>query len=151
VLVEGAYTSDGGQTWNFLLLPFNLPDPTTSNPVKPFHEATNANVAFDRNESAYVVYSEHADNNASGAIVLQKYDFSGGSPAQTISNSVIYEWIQEPAFNPMLAVDNNLPTFRDVTTGAIQRDPFAGDVYVAWNTENIAPTGATGFNPNVIK
>ena len=52
-----------------------------------------------------------------------------------------------------LAVDSNLATFTDPDVpGYVQTDPFAGNVYVAWSTNNVAPaTVPTNFNPNAIK
>jgi len=152
VIVEGAVSTDSGVTWNEFFLPFNLTDPASANNnPQPFAQATNASVAFDRNDNFYVTYSEHAASNDSGAIVLQKYSFTSASPTQLITNKVLYEWVQDAALNPVLAVDSNLPTFTDPDTQAVQTDAFSGNVYVAWSTNNVAPTNFNNFNPNVVK
>ena len=54
---------------------------------------------------------------------------------------------------PTLAVDTNLPTFTDPTTGnATQTDPFSGNVYVAWaEIDSNTSGGIPGFNPNTIR
>ena len=57
--------------------------------------------------------------------------------------------------NPVVAVDNNVPSFTDPVTGATQTDTMVDKaVYVAWNTNNTAPItvpATVNFNPNIIK
>src|SRR4051794_6785126 len=38
--VEAAVSPNGGASWTRLSLPFNLADPTTSNPVQPYSQVT---------------------------------------------------------------------------------------------------------------
>jgi subtilisin-like proprotein convertase family protein len=158
VRVEGRFSTDGGTTWTPFSLPVNLVDPVLTQagpPVNafPFAAATDPTVAFDRNHSFYVTYSEHSLDFGQGAIVLQKYDFSNATPTQTIADKALYKWaVHDPAFNPTLAVDANLPTYIDSRTGHLINDPYVNTVYVAWNTNNAAPAGAGAtFNPNTIK
>jgi subtilisin-like proprotein convertase family protein/photosystem II stability/assembly factor-like uncharacterized protein len=162
--VEGSWSADGGQTWNALPLPPNLIDPNTSMPTSSFAADTDASVQFDTNNNFYVVYAEHAADNSTGAIVLQKFKFSGAAPtnlapAGSGAYSVAYEWAQPvtansyPAFNPMLAVDNNVASYTDPQSGVTQKDPYSGNIYIGWSTQlgdpkNIA---ANAFNPNTIQ
>ena len=54
-----------------------------------------------------------------------------------------------------MAVDDNIASFTDPTTGEVQTDISAGNVYVAWATGTVAPASTTSpfrspfFNPNV--
>src|SRR5206468_6978850 len=52
------------------------------------------------------------------------------------------------AIAPTLAVDSNAASF---PPGGPKIDPFSGNVYVAWETNDAAPTGVTTYNPNLIK
>jgi len=167
--VELAFSVNGGQNWLVSgIMPenidFSIPPPKNM-PPPLFADATDPSVAFDRNGNFYVVYAEEnaptlAGRTTAGQIVLQKYSFSGGAPVNIISDKILYQWAaQDPALNPMVAVDNNLRTFQDPQTLATQTDPFVdpvtgiGPVYVAWNMNDTAPTGAdlTKFNPNKIQ
>src|SRR5262249_20406132 len=158
VFVEGATSSDGGQTWvpiNSLGFAAILSDPTTSNPITTFAQVTDASVAFDRNDNFYVLTSQHQGNNGTGspnALVLNKFNFTGATPIQVISNKIVYESTQDQALTPMLAVDDNIASFTDTDANGqpyVQTDPFAGNVYVAWGT-NALPVNPTpgNFNPN---
>ena len=81
-----------------------------------------------------------------------------GGNATINKAGVAYEWDgADAALTPTLAVDDNLPTFSDVNSigqTVTQTDPTAGDVYVAW-TSNDTPSTAeaaapTTFNANRI-
>jgi subtilisin-like proprotein convertase family protein len=154
IRIQAAYSNNGGQNWLSLGVPPNLIDPLSpaTNPA-PFFESTDASVGFDRDHNIYITYAEHSQGNTSGAIVLQKYDFSTAAAAQTITDEVIYSWANtDQAVKPAMAVDNNLPTF--TSNGKTQSDPFSGTVYVAWGTVDVPPapppTPPT-FNPNTIR
>jgi DNA-binding beta-propeller fold protein YncE/subtilisin-like proprotein convertase family protein len=121
VVVEGAYSTDGGQTWHALSLPAVLSDPLQGppGPLNQFSNTTDASVAFDRAHNFYVVDSEHSSQMLSGAIVLQKYNFANTAipPVQTITNQIVHEWMAtgsgsgitgDMAFTPSLAVDSNV-------------------------------------------
>jgi subtilisin-like proprotein convertase family protein len=101
-----------------------------------------------------------------GAIVLQKYSFSGATPRNLAAPgagafSVAYQWVMAatpasyPAFTPMLAVDTNVASYTDPQSGVKQTDPYAGNVYVGWSTQMTAPKNLAGlgnaFNPNTIQ
>ena len=70
--------------------------------------------------------------------------------------TIVYESLQDNALNPVLAVDDNLTTLTDtnpkVNNGQpyTQSDPYSGNVYVAWATNDTPPQGATNFNPQRI-
>jgi subtilisin-like proprotein convertase family protein len=149
----------------------------------PYPVAAEPSVAIDRNENVYLVWSERSTDisrnspNVEGAIVFQKFDFSSGAPIIVqiadqrgvvqgpgggagapvlVNHRILYQYnFADPAVNPVVAVDNNLPTFTDPETGAVQTDPFAGEVYVAWGTNNELSTTNNGWfystNPNVVK
>jgi subtilisin-like proprotein convertase family protein len=157
--VEAQYTRDGGKTWLPLFQSFMEPDPATNNPIKPFQQATDASVAFDANNQAYVLYYEHGPgaptSTSSGNLILRRFDFTTSVPqpvalvpsnpvgAQT--DNIIYQFTQDSAVSPTLAVDANPSA----------TDPYSGTVYVAYATVNVAPpttrVPAINFNPNVIR
>ncbi len=181
--IDIATSTDGGQTWSAVggitqnsvgnTIVQTLPDPTNfSSPQLHYAYATNASVAFDRAHNYYVSFLESqgpdlAGITASGALVVHRYSFGSSSPTAT---STIYQWVgQDPALNPRLTVDSNLPSYTDPVTLKKVTDPFANPttssstgaaadpdqdhVYVTWNTANTAPTsfGLSPFNPNTIK
>jgi subtilisin-like proprotein convertase family protein len=163
-----------------------LPDPI---PNEGLFTASDPSVAFDRNGNFYVVALEHSiasepvnaagqPNNGyghnnleyqAGAVVLQKYSFTGAAPTLTPqvyypgsdpvnpglqTENTLYEWAtpnSNSVMNPTVAVDGNAATYTDPTTGATQTDPQSGNVYVAWNTHYKGPDNSgVYFNPNVI-
>src|SRR5262249_4079738 len=166
VVAEGAFTTNGGQTWLNFFLPPNLIDPGSSpmNP-QPYDHATMPSVGFDRNHNFYVVYAEHnndvgAGYVSTGAVILQKYDFTSGVPVKITlpdeagfsSGKLLYQWRnQDSAVLPTLVVDNTVSAFTDPDTGRTQTNPSAGTIYVAFGTQNTAPQNAQNFNPNVIR
>src|SRR5262249_59844934 len=101
---------------------------------------TDPSLASDRLHNFYVVWSEHRTDNSAGAIRIQKFNFSSGSPSSVnlsnTPNGVLYQWAatsaaaSDPALNPSVAVDtfvgNNgsLNTFTDPITGVTQTDPL---------------------------
>ena len=150
IFVEGAYTADGGTTWNPLPGLTNLangvPDFAQAQDRGPryFAQATDPTVAFDRADQAYVAFSLHSGGNASGEVVLAKFDFAGMVPTGAPSTPrPLYTWTQDAALNPVVAVDGNVASFSDPTTGASQSDPYTGNVYVAWGTRNNLADGNT--------
>ena len=173
--VQGAYSIDGGKTWNTLphasdanVQPDFSVAPSTSAPQPNFPQTTDATVAFGRDEQAYLLTSTH--NATSGVLDLQKWDFSTATSAAapiaatftpaaydelsgfngTPTLNPIYRWqAADSAVTPTLAVDDNVPSFSD--GASTQNDPFAGNVYVAWQTVDAAPKGVTVYNPNTIK
>src|SRR5262249_12782492 len=60
----------------------------------------------------------------------------------------------DAAYNATMLVDTSVQSFPDPTTGAVQSNPYAGSIYVAWNTVDTAPSAATlarDFNPYKVK
>jgi Proprotein convertase P-domain./FG-GAP repeat. len=62
---------------------------------------------------------------------------------------ILYEWVDDPAVQPMLVVDNNPRVFTDPQTGATQTDPNVdpvtgqGPIYAAWSVTDAAFTTGT--------
>ena len=132
---QGAYSVNGGATWTTGF--WNRPsfgDPNNSG--KAYLElGVDPTVAFDRNNNLYIASRVSSGDLRSGAIVLQKFTMSAGGPQQIGGNKVLYDWnggSTEAAQNVTIAVDNNVANFVDPSTGAVNSDPFSGDVYVAW-------------------
>jgi subtilisin-like proprotein convertase family protein len=178
--VTGAYSTNGGRDWLFFApsparrlwdevtgVPASPgPNPTTF-PTFAFTQANSPSVAFDRNHRCYVAVTETNAAQTSGALVLDKFDFTGPNPVTVAydidpfhsgiqASNVIYRWVQDdPVLNPIIAVDNNTPSFTDPQTGATTTDYLTNQpIYIAWNTNNTAPTlvnPSASFTPAVIK
>jgi subtilisin-like proprotein convertase family protein len=158
--LEGNYSTDAGKDW----IPFTVAepelDPATFSPKIPFVQITDPSVSFDRNHHFYVVSVEQNNpataTTLSGAIVMQRFDATNMSPTSlpvqdlTLGNpktdpsiqpgdTVIYRWYgQDPAANPIVAIDTNTPLFTDPTTGQVQTDTLATMVAIpAVTTGNI--------------
>ena len=141
VFVEGAYSTNAGLSWTSLRGTLGNTrtdfDQSQANGARFFAQVTDASVAFDRNNQFYVLSSPHSGDYGAGELLLQKFDFSGSAPTQVFTNQPVYRWTQDPAFRPVLAVDSNLASFTDPDdAGYTQTDPFVGNVYVAWSTNN---------------
>ncbi len=144
-------------------------------------------VAFDRQENFYIVSIQAQQSSspgtittldASGAVILQKFNFSGSAPVRKtlaatlnpnpgskfpaqVDTKVLYQWTGvDSAITPVIVVDTNVRTYTDPTTGAVQLDPTVdatsglGPIYVTWSTHNTAPQSTTPnpfFNPDAIK
>jgi subtilisin-like proprotein convertase family protein len=169
VYVDAKFSLNGGQTWSTFSPGQPSPevilgDPNTVNPVLPYQQQTNPSVAFDRNGNFYLLVDQHNGAGTSGALVLEKFAFTGDTPVQERFNNgvdkgldfkVIYQWLPpgDQAFEPTMAVDDNVASFTDPTTGDVQTDPSSGNVYIAWATGTVAPavnTLGALFNPNTI-
>jgi subtilisin-like proprotein convertase family protein len=127
---------------------------------RSYTDTTGASVAFDRTGRVYVTATEHNADRTSGAVVLYAFDFNDGSPTLVdldprdlndgafgeteggfpspfpSSAAVLYRWLgTDAALNPVVAANNNPPSFTDPETGRTVVDTLAGKaVYVAWNT-----------------
>ncbi|WP_406701360.1 Ig-like domain-containing protein (plasmid) [Singulisphaera sp. Ch08] len=158
VFIEGAYSNNGGQTWTSLsgLGTGLLTDPTSpaTNQI-PYSQATDASVAFDRNGNFYVLTSQHTNStgpNSPNALVLNGYNFTTNTASQFLSK-VVYQSTQDMALTPMLAIDDNLSSYTDtdaLNQSYTQTDPYAGNIYVAWATNDQPHQNAVNFNPNRI-
>ena len=183
VVLEAAYSVNSGQSWLPLFgEPTNgsistdpeLLDPTTSGPTVPYKYVTSPSVGFDETGNFYIL-SEYqnattAASSSSGAVVLQKYGFTGSTPRVTNFNNnqqtadpyglseanlkIIYQWLSagsnDQAVDPTMTVDDNLSTIPAGVTS--QADPYSGNIYVAWagiDVDTAIPI--TGFNPNRTK
>jgi subtilisin-like proprotein convertase family protein len=170
VLVDAEFSLNGGQTWATFSPGQPSPevilgDPNTFNPVLPYLQQTNPSVSFDRNGNFYLLVDQHNGAGTSGALVLEKFAFTGDTPVSerftngvnTGSNfNIIYQWLPagDQAFDPTMAVDDNVASFTDPTTGDVQTDASTGNVYIAWAGGAVAPAfNFLGplFNPNTIQ
>jgi subtilisin-like proprotein convertase family protein len=174
--VKAAFTMNAGGSWNSLSptlsndsLPANLTDPlhSSTTTVVSFPVSSDPSVAFDRNGFFYILESEHAVDNSSGALVLFRGQVTsgietfpqqighqfGGPLDDPTQGKILYEWVGDQVVRPSLAVDAGVSTFTD--QGVMQTDPSAGNVYVSWATNNAVPSGTlpagTPFNPNTIR
>jgi subtilisin-like proprotein convertase family protein len=151
ITVRGSFSKDGGSTWTNFSMPGNMFDPSVAPPAPPVQlpQATDATVAWDRDNNFYVTYAEHNAGSTVGFLVLQRFNFtSGGTPALTLPNQIVYSWLNaDSVFHPYVAVDNTFPV--DPDTGIVNKN--AGNLYVAWSTIDTAPTGFVNFNPNSVK
>src|SRR5207244_1408795 len=120
------------------------------------------NVAIDRSGQLFMTYVEHNPDYSSGYIIMQKFDFSGATPATLEINRILYGWAgpspnsSDAALNPNIVIDNNPISFTDPVTNATQVDPFGGAIYVSWTTRLAPPNGGNPpppptFNPNTIQ
>ena len=189
VVLEAAFSVNAGQSWlplfsaplnvNNLPIGPQLLNPATSGPTVPYTFDTSPSVGFDDSGHFYIL-SEYenaatAAASSSGALVLQKYGFSGSSPNQEQfpnnqqtpnpysgfgffggSNNlkVIYQWLasgtNDQAVDPTLTVDDNLSTIPAGVTS--QADPFSGNVYVSWASIDVNTSiPIQEFNPNRTK
>jgi subtilisin-like proprotein convertase family protein len=184
-----SYSTDGGRDWYTMLADTAFGDSRQFDPRKdqrgpfqPYDQVSDASVAFDRQHNFYIIDSQHSAGFTRGELILYKFDFSqtngtgGNSPVSVETNpdntgatgtfvTKLYQWdTDDPALNPTIAIDTNVPTFTDPQTGDTQTDPNTnpGDplhppiIYVAWNTNNTVPRPFPGgsipnFNPFVIK
>jgi len=190
VIVEAAYSTNAGQVWhpfqgepgNDLSIPVSTEvlDPTTSGPTVPYKYDTEPSLGFDASGNFYLLstYSNGPDfsSSSSGALVLQKYDFTGNAPVQLGfptdqtapayneffgalgAINILYGWSSSSSddtiTHPTMQVDSNLPSFTDPTTGQVQTDPYSGDIYVSWSGIDVKPSlflPVSLFNPNRIK
>jgi len=154
IVVEGKYTINGGQTWtNLPGLGGVLTDPTsTATPPIDYAEVTDVSVAFDRDNNFYVLSLQHTSSigpNAPNALVLNGYTISGNVVAQKagVVNKVIYQSTQDRAITPMLAVDDSVRVANS-DPAYDQSNPYSGNIYVAWATNDQPQQNATNFNAN---
>ena len=83
-IVEGAYSTNGGTSWQSLTLPglqaqIDLSQSQANGP-KYYTEITDPTIAFDGQHQLYLSYSEHSNTYSAGAIELEKFSFSARSP-----------------------------------------------------------------------
>ena len=135
--VAGRYTTNTGTTWSNLAFP-----------ASGFPEASSPSVSFDLAQNVYVTAAMHDAGSVTGAILLYKFNPAFAlvdldPVAAGVNPSVIYRWANDdPAYNPYVAIDTNLPSFTDPVTGGVQTDSLANSlngrpkaIYVAWNTD----------------
>ncbi|MCZ2343320.1 MAG: proprotein convertase P-domain-containing protein [Bacteroidales bacterium] len=178
--VRVQYSTDGGLSFQQFFTTEPAPNTTESRKVRDprssfsstkFATTSSPAITFGRDGSIYLVHSESdADKSKAGVIVVHKFDWLPSDTAPTVENlnndpirngfttrgNVVYRWLnQDPALNPTIAIDNNIPTYTDPVSGAVQTDTMVGKaVYVAWNTNATKPfidaTNTYTFFPNTI-
>ncbi|HEY2783354.1 MAG TPA: hypothetical protein VGJ05_00120, partial [Fimbriiglobus sp.] len=144
---------------------FNLAqiaDPAVSTTtVTKFTQAFQPSIAYGRDGMVHIVYVQGNADKSSGILVYDNFQWKAGAAtpiASSVSTQILRQWTgsNDPAFNPVVAVDNNVAVYTDPVTGITSRDPLAdpSHVYVFWNTK-AAPTTqlapAQVFNPSVIE
>jgi subtilisin-like proprotein convertase family protein len=155
------FSTNGGGTWtNFFGGGRDLDPNTPANNRRPYTRTTQQSVAFGRDGTVYLAFIEHDDSKNSGALVVDRFNFSGAFPTY-LGRTLIYRWVgQDPALNPAIAVDNNLASFTDTNEfgqTVTQRDTTTGTVYLAWNTDAqheraVQDAGLVSFwNRNIIE
>ncbi len=146
IRTQGAFSVDGGLNWQALALPLPIFDPLAApTATTRLTRALDASVAFGRDGSVYIVDAQHFTASARGALVMQKLDFRGAAPVPAIADKILYAWNTDAAIDPIVAVDDTLSTYVDPRTGATVTNPFSGNVYVAWGTDDSLGS------PNTIK
>ncbi len=161
-VVQGAYSNNGGVTWtSFSPGPGPMFDeavaPASDGSRTRYTQTTNPQAAFDNNGQLYVLTQQSNAGNSSGALILRKFNFSGNTPT-TVFDKIVHQYVQDPVFNPTLTVDDNQKSFVDPVTGAAQTDSYAGNVWIAWSTNEAKPTDIFNhddqglvWNPNSIQ
>ncbi len=151
--VEGAYSTNGGTTWNAMgKVSATIGDFTsTATPQPVFAQGSDASVSFDRSGNFYILSSQHTADSSAGELLLEKYNLSaGGALTQSVNNQRVYVWNGDGVLKPTMAVDNNLASFSD-GGGTTQTDPTAGNMYIAWESNDATPPNTGNWNPNTIR
>lgn len=147
-------SSDAGQTW-LPVFGFGSTrlDPSTGNPANTgvnYVNSSSPSVAFGRDGTLYFVYLTHNADKSTGMVMFQKGTYSTFGSIVT-STVRLYQWSgADPALNPVIAVDNNLPT--DPTSGISDTMIDSGTlkskgIYIAWNG-NATPVAQDLIVPN---
>lgn len=149
-------SNDRGQTWVTQTVGnATVTDPLTGTGFIGFTDVDSPSVAFDRAGNLYVAYIQRNLANTSGVLVLDKFSTAVSFLADPVNGRlgitnlnaqrVLYRYTQQdPIFNPVVGVNNLLPTFTDPGSGQVNTNFAAGrGVYVAWNTA-ATQTGFTG-------
>ena len=163
--LAAAFSTDGGLTWNGIgaaagvdtQIDFSQTFPTNGT-VNVFTQTTDASIGFDRGENFYILSTTHNDANTAGVLDLQRFAFPGNAPSFS-GTTAVYSWdgpdggaAGDAVVTPTLAVDTNVPSFTDPTSGVTQVDPFSGNLYAVWGTvDSNTFGGIPNFNPNAIR
>ena len=154
-VVEGAYSNNGGASWNSLGSFGPLFDPATINNTSPpfdYTEVIDPSVDFDSQGNAFVLTLQTL-GASDGALALNELNFSGSTPnaVSLPNNGIIYQWVTgaDGATSPTLAIDSG------TGPGAANTDPYINNVYIAWASIDHAPAGIPApfnaepyFNPD---
>lgn len=157
-----AWSIDQGQTWHTDFIPTAFTDPITALPANATRDlpiASKPSIAFDREHNFYITYTEHNTAQTVGYVMFQGFNFSISeigpqrfTPQNVpmVIDQVLYAWQSaDAAYNPVVAVDTNVPLFTDPTTGQVQTVSNAGEaIYVAWNTAT-GPLASDNVSSNI--
>ena len=140
-VIRARISNDGGLSWNIIPSVIgSRTDPATGTTQAFFPRASKPSVAWDTQGNFYVVATQSsADYRTSGALVMSKYFWAPGasSPTQQFTN-VLQRWlVNEPIYNPTIAIDTNLGT-------TAQSSMTNKGIFIAWNTDT-AGTQAASF------
>ncbi len=152
-----ALSTDGGLSWNPLFTPPVRLDPTTSDPVEPYSQVTDASVAIDRDGNIFLLTVQRNDDNSAGEVILSRYNPQGLGRVDT----TVYQWDQDDdndagglpdtaVLHPDLAIDDTAATFTDVDTGDSINNPHAGNIYITWIGDTPDP-GVDNWNPLTVE
>ncbi len=146
--LTGEFSTDGGQTWTAFNDAVSLTDPTTD---AGFTTVTNPTAAMDQAGNLYIAAIErNANINTAGAVVFERWQFTGAAPSQTGAEAAEdlfplgaapvngqpgsggAQWEgANPIENAVVAVDDNVPSFTDTTAQTV--------------TNAVVATGGTGY------
>jgi subtilisin-like proprotein convertase family protein len=155
IQVEGAISDDGGQTWVSFSPTSDVGVQTepfsTSTPPPFLARVTDASVAWDRTGHFFVLQDQSASDNHAGLLILTKYVMTitptgPTATAQSATAPKAWNLNASPApvfpgvYQPTLAVDNNVPSYKDTTTKVTQTDPNAGNIYIAYIADTPPPS-----------
>ncbi|MGL4423246.1 MAG: hypothetical protein ACRCZF_21470, partial [Gemmataceae bacterium] len=159
--VTGQVSFDGGFTFEtfYTTDKFSALDPRTAkreidpNNKLPYTNSSAPSLTIGRDGSIYLIQAQHDAAKANGAIVANKFVLNAGSYTRT-STTNVYQWYGgvDPAFNPTIAIDTNLPSIIDPEGKAAPRTSAFSDTVVvaAWNTKALQASNATTWNPSPI-
>ncbi|HEY1684009.1 MAG TPA: proprotein convertase P-domain-containing protein, partial [Tepidisphaeraceae bacterium] len=163
VFIQLSYSKDGGATWTGLGVDGNVVDPVASTPtdIVPYAQATDPTVGFDRLGNFYLSYSENTANTQ-GEIVIDKYSFTGSTPASVYADQKVYSWnaisaAPGAALHPDMAVNDNVPTY--TSDGITLTDPTIptsgtykgqGPIYIAWANDYLPAQPPPNWNQYAI-
>src|SRR5262249_8990174 len=103
--IAGFCSSNGGASFSS----FSVGTSSLPQFLLPLTVVDAVSVALDRTEEVFVAFSLHSTDNTSGAIEFARFNFTG-STATLDGVQSLYTWSNsDPAYNPSVVVDSNVP------------------------------------------
>ncbi|MGE3819128.1 MAG: hypothetical protein AB7I30_06800, partial [Isosphaeraceae bacterium] len=156
VVVEGARSTNGGASWTAFTVYTQKIDPSTASGTPALYaQTTDPSIAFDRQGNMHVVVAQHSADNGNGEIQYNKINFL--TLARTSVVLASWESATTPVnrgMKPTIAVDSGVSSFTDTDANGnpyTQTTNGAGNVYVAWSTNDDNPASIANWNPNAIR